>query len=115
LAPGDDQQVVVLTIPVPAAADPRALAVVARFTPATGGSMRTLGEGSFHLEGTGAARVAQGRIALGPGDYQLELAVLDGVSASTGIARLELKLDASRDRFRLSDVTLAREVEPLPF
>lgn len=108
--------VVVVTVPLIRHDPPQASSIVARFRPKDPkGRVRTLAEGSFRTEEFGTDRLAQARIVLEAGDYDLDVAVLDPADAATGLARRTIRVDDSRDRLRVSDVAPAVLLEPVRF
>lgn len=108
--------VVVITVPLIRHEPPQAASIVARFRPKdASGRVRTLAEGSFRTEEFGTDRLAQARIVLPPGEYDLSVAVLDPADAATGLARQTIRVDDSLDRLRLSDVAPVVLLEPLRF
>jgi len=110
--------VVSLTVSVPADAADSRPAILARFTPrdATRTSI-VLGEESFQFEGEGEDRQAQSRSILLPGAYDLIVLAVIPRSSSSSIHKSVLTLtEDERDTgIRLSDVVLARDLEPLPY
>jgi hypothetical protein len=77
---------------------------------------RMLGEDSFWIAtADGQGRVAQGRLVLDPGSYDLTLLVADPVTASTGIHRTTFTVPEASDRLRLSDVIWAGEIASVEY
>ncbi len=106
---------VVLTIGVPASA-PTEPAVIARFSPRDATARpRILAEGSFRLEGSGAERVIQGRLRLDPGTYDLTVMAADPEAVSNGIFHGVVTVPGHDDRLGVSDVCLARVLEPVAY
>jgi GWxTD domain-containing protein len=106
--------VVTVAIPGPSGAEPPS--ILARFAhEGTKTGARILGEGSFRIEGEGDERVAQGRVVLDAVPW--EVTVLS-VEPGTGVSRIfrgRVEPLPVGQALRLSDVVLAREMEPLPF
>jgi len=107
---------VVLTVAMPGPSGVEPPSVLARFSRKgvkTGAQI--LGEGSFRIEGEGDDRVAQGRVLLDAGPW--ELTVLS-VEPGTGLSRIfrgRVEPLPGDQALRLSDVMLARAMDPLPF
>jgi GWxTD domain-containing protein len=76
---------------------------------------RMLGEDSFRVEHVAEQRVAQGRVLLEPGSYDVTVLVADPATASTGMHRTSIRIPEPSDRLRLSDVIWAEELSPLEF
>ncbi len=77
---------------------------------------RMLGEDSFWIAtANGRGRVAQGRLVLDPGSYDLTLLVADPVTAGTGIHRATFTVPQPTDRLRLSDVIWADEIASVEY
>jgi len=106
--------VVTASIPGPPGSEPPS--ILARFAgkPAAGPA-HILGEGSFRIEGDGDDRIAQARVQLEPGTW--ELTVLS-VETGTGVSRIYRGPVAplpSGPALHLSDVVLASSMAPLTF
>jgi GWxTD domain-containing protein len=91
-------------------------AVITRFRPhdATR-KTRMLGEDVFRFERHAGRRVAQSRLLLEPGSYDVTVLVADPTTAGTGMHRTSLRIPEPTDRLRLSDVIWADELSPLEF
>jgi GWxTD domain-containing protein len=76
---------------------------------------RMLGEDSFRVVESGKRRIAQGRLVLDPGTYDITVLVADPATAATGMQRKTIQVPEPTDRLRLSDVVWAVELEPLEF
>lgn len=77
---------------------------------------RMLGEDSFRIAtANGRGRVAQGRLVLEAGAYDLTVLVADPVTTGTGIHRASFTIPEATDRLRLSDVIWADEIAPVEF
>jgi GWxTD domain-containing protein len=89
---------------------------IARFRPhdATR-KTRMLGEDVFRVERLDERRVAQSRLLLEPGTYDVTVLVADPATAGTGMHRASLRIPEPTDRLRLSDVIWADELRPLEF
>jgi len=113
-APQGAGMLAVVTVSIPAGdpADP-VPALLARFS-RKGAEPKILGEGSFRVEGEGAARVGQGRVALDGMPWDVTVLA---VAPDSGISRIyKGRIDPlPASGLRLSDVVLARAMEPLPF
>jgi GWxTD domain-containing protein len=97
-------------------------AVIARLRPlddvigdGTSDSQRVLDEALFKINEKDGYRLAQARIVLPPGEYELTILVADPDTAQTGLLRRELRLGPLSDRFRFSDVVLAHDLESLRY
>jgi len=76
---------------------------------------RLLGENSFRFEQIGERRVAQGRLVLEPGTYDVTVMVVDPTTALPGMARQTIRAPQPSEQMRFSDVSWARELEPLRY
>jgi hypothetical protein len=98
-------------------------AVIARIRPleesyegdGVGSNQRVLDEASFKIDERDGYRVAQARIRVPPGNYELTILVADPDTAQTGLMRRELRLGPLSVRFRFSDVVLAQDIESLRY
>lgn len=91
-------------------------AIVARFVPQDPkGVTRILAEDSFKVAETEGYRVAQGRLALDPGEYTLTVIVADALRAETGLHRTSLELPDAPLTIRLSDAVWAHLVESVEY
>jgi len=98
-------------------------AVIARIRPleetfegdGTSVGQRVLDEASFKISEEEAYRLAQARIRVPSGDYELTILVADPDTAQTGLMRRELHLGPLSERFRFSDVVLARDLDSLRY
>ena len=114
--PDDGRTVAVVTVAIDRIPAPIAPAVVARFRPTEAGRKpRMLGEDAFHLETTDGGRVAQGRLRLEPGSYDVMVLVADPATAATGISRLQLEVPEPRPALSLSDIVWAAELAPVEY
>lgn len=77
--------------------------------------LRVLDEASFKIEEDGEKRVAQARIRLSPGDYELTVMAADSDTAQTGLQRQSLRLPNRSDRMHVSDVIQAFQLESLRY
>jgi len=113
--PEKRQTVAVLTVDLSDAGAGEKPTIVARLTPSDATlAPRLLGEESFRLEEGDGVRLAQGRIALDPGQYTLTLMVADAVKVRTGLFRTTLAAD-DRDDFRFSDIVWASNLQSLAY
>jgi len=78
-------------------------------------SQRLLDEASFKINDQDGYRIAQARILLPPGEYELTILVADPDTAQTGLLRREFRLGPLSSRFRFSDVVMARDLESLRY
>jgi len=114
--PAGSGLLVVLTVAIPGPPGVEPPSILARFSRKgikTGAQI--LGEGSFRIEGEGDERVAQGRVLLDATPW--ELTVLS-VEPGTGLSRIfrgRVEPLPGGQALRLSDVVLARSMDPLPF
>ena len=93
-------------------------ALIARFMPRDATRKpRIIGEGSFRFQTFGSARLAQGRIVLEPGRYDVMVVAADPSDASTALYRGVLVVTPHVDppQLEISDVSLARELEALAY
>lgn len=91
-------------------------ALIARFAPQDATrAPRVLGEGSFRIEGRGRERIAQARLFLEPGTWNLTLLVADPEGISNGLKIAKVEVPAPGGALRLSDVVLASVLEPVPY
>jgi GWxTD domain-containing protein len=113
--PEKRQTVAVLTVDLSDAGAGEKPTIVARLAP-TDAMLppRLLGEESFRLEESDGVRLAQGRIALDPGQYNLTLMVADAVKVRTGLFRSTLSADDHGD-FRFSDIVWASDLQSLAY
>ncbi|HJQ99679.1 MAG TPA: GWxTD domain-containing protein [Candidatus Polarisedimenticolaceae bacterium] len=106
---------VVATVAVPGAAEVPPATVMGRFSrKGAKEGARLLGEGSFRVEGAGAARVVQSRVVLEPGTWDVTLLAVDPVTGSNRVYRGTID-PLPPGTLRTSDVVLARTLEPLPY
>jgi len=112
----EHEQTVVLTLDISNAGQGEKPAILARFAPLDATQRpRLLGEDSFRVVEVGETRLAQGRLALAPGDYTITAMVADPIKVETGLFRGNLKVPDPVERFRFSDVTWALELESLRY
>ena len=91
-------------------------AIVARFVPRDAASgTRVLGEDSFQIAEQEGYRLAQGRIALDPGEYTVTVIVADALRAATGMHQTTLTLPARPETMSFSDPVWAIAVEPVQY
>jgi hypothetical protein len=76
---------------------------------------RFLGEESFRLEGSGATRVAQARIALEPGVWDLTLLSVETGDPRSGVHRGTVEIRPPTDALTISDLVLAQTLEPVAY
>lgn len=117
-APSGDGAVLTLTVSLPPAPQDSPPAIIARVLRqgAPDDDAILLGEGSFRIDGQGADRRAQGRVVLDPGTYGLTVLAVEPDTRTSSIYRGSLVVPAREpDKLAISDVTLARELEPLRY
>jgi hypothetical protein len=116
LHPQRKQTVAVLTVDISEAAEETKPTIVARLAPFDATKPpRLLGEDSFRLVEVDGRRLAQGRITLEQGPYNLTLMVADAIKVRTGLYRGKLSAQAEGDDLRFSDIVWASELESLDF
>lgn len=114
--PEPQQSLVSVTVDISDTAPGEKPAIIARFTHRDATRQpRLLGEDSFRVVQVGDTRVAQGRLSLDPGHYDVTLLVADPVKVRTGLLNIETVVPEPSDRLRLSDVAWASELESLPY
>lgn len=105
----------VVTVAIPSSSDSEPPALIARFTRTSDSKVHLLGEGSFRAEGDGVGRVSQARVVLEAGSWSVTVLAVD---QGTGVSRIfKGKVDPLPGAvpLGLSDVVLARTMEPLQF
>jgi GWxTD domain-containing protein len=116
LHPEKNSTVVVLTVDLGQAAQETKPTIVARLAPFDATKQpRLLGEDSFRVEDGGGRRLAQGRITLEPGPYNLTLMVADAIKVRTGLFRGKVAVQDESADLRFSDIVWASELESLDF
>lgn len=106
--------VVTVAVPGPAGSEPPA--ILARFIKrGATSSTQVLGEGSFRVDGEGDDRVAQGRAALDAGAWDLTVLAVEQDTGVSRIYRGRVDPFPGGSDLRLSDVVVARVMEPLPY
>jgi len=91
-------------------------AVIARFRPRNAQEAeRMLGEDTFRITESSERRVAQSRLDLDPGTYDVTVLVADPNTAATGMHRASFDIPQSTERLRLSDVVWADELAALQY
>lgn len=116
--PEGDNVVVSLTALVPERSDATGRpALIARLLPrGLDGKRVLLGEDSFRFDGSGIDRQAQARVAAEPGSYDLTVLAVYPRSVISSLYRARVRLpDPDDDGVRVSDVAVARSLEPLPY
>jgi GWxTD domain-containing protein len=90
--------------------------VVARFSPRDATrEPRLLGEDSFRIEELDGVRLAQARIVLDAGEYDLTVMALDPMSSVPGMYRGSLRAAEPSSQMRFSDRVWAADLEPLRY
>lgn len=114
--PEERRLTVVLTLDISESGRGEKPAILARFASHDATQIpRLLGEDSFKLIEDGRTRMAQGRLALEPGEYTITAMVADPIKVETGLYRGTVKVLEPVERFRFSDVTWALELDSLRF
>jgi len=110
--PGGGGTVLTVTLAVPEVPnDPRA-AILARLVAlGSAESPIVLGEGSFLLDGKGDNRLAQGRVIIPPGSYELTVLVVVPGTSSSAVYRGPVIIETPSPELHMSDVTLAQRLE----
>jgi GWxTD domain-containing protein len=91
-------------------------AILARFTPDDAErEPRVLGEGSFKVATSGSYRVAQARLALDAGQYELTVVVADPINVKTGIHHTRVAMPDVPQTMRLSDPVWAVEMASVEY
>ncbi len=110
------QTVVVITVELSDPGGSGKPTIVARLAPDDAEERpRLLGEDSFRLTEPTEPRMAQGRIALDPGEYALTVMMADTLRVRTGLFRGTVKVPEPTDRLRFSDIVWASSLESLPY
>jgi GWxTD domain-containing protein len=104
-----------VTVRLPEASADQPPALMARLAPqGSAGTALILGEDSFRIRPEpGGGLVAQARISLQPGKWNMVLVAADSTSLSTGIHKGTVVIPEIGEQFGLSDVVLASRVEPV--
>lgn len=115
--PGSTDTLVVATFPLPGPESPEIRPeIVAQFVAAADPTdTRTLAEGSFRLRGDGERRIGQTRLPLPPGTWNVTLFAVDPQLQSSGLFRGSIVVGPAGPGLALSDVVLARRLEPIPY
>lgn len=112
---GTGKLVAVVTVALPGPEGSAPPTILARFKkPGRDGTERILDEGSFRVAGKAGARVAQGRVALAPGPWDVLVLAVDPASGSNRLYKGRVDPLPSAPLL-LSDVVLARAMQPLPY
>ena len=107
---------VVMTIAAPDAGKNTVPAFISRLSPRDATkAKRFLGEESFRLEGTGAERVAQARVLLEAGVWDVTILAVETGVALSGLHRGTIEVRAPVEPLSVSDLVLARTLEPVPY
>jgi len=114
--PDRERTLAALTVDISDTAPGEKPAIIARFTPFDATRQpRLLGEESFRVWETEASRVAQARIWLDPGAYNMTVLVADPIRVRTGLSKTTVEIPEVVERFRLSDVVWASTLESLDY
>lgn len=106
----------VLTVAAPSGRPGTSTGLIARFAPRDPAlSKRFVGEESFRVQGEGANRVAQARIALEPATWDVTVLVANPDAEKMGVFRGAVEAAKRAPGLALSDVTLANSLEPLAY
>jgi hypothetical protein len=114
--PGRPGTLAVVTVDITDDTPATSPSIIARFAPRDPTrETRLLGEDSFRIVESVGRRVAQGRLVLEPGPYDVTVMVVDPLTALPGLARQTLQIPEASQQLRLSDVLWAAELEPLRY
>ncbi len=114
--PGRTDALVLLTYAIPPAGGETEPALVARLRPrGAGGRERVLSEASFRIETTGRGRVAEARVFLEPGTWELLALVVDPDTGTNAAHREVLEIPERGPALRTSDPAVLSRLEPLPY
>lgn len=113
--PGRDfLAVVTVSIPGPAGVAPPS--VLARFSRKNAAKdAHILGEGSFRVDGDGDDRIAQGRVLLAPGPWDVTVLAVEPASGVSRVYKGRLDPLPTDPAPHLSDIALARVMAPLAY
>lgn len=90
--------------------------IVARFRPeGAAEATRILGEDSFRYVERDGLRLAQGRIVLDPGSYELTMMVVDPARGLAAMHRAPLTVDPPPSTIAISEITLAASLSSLDY
>ena len=117
LHPDELDVIAVVTVDVSDSSEKVSPSVIARFADADdpGRQPKMLGEDAFRVDSVDGKRVAQARLELRPGRYEVTVVVVDPETAATGMQRLSLAVPERSADLRLSDLLWADRLEPLPY
>ncbi len=114
--PGGPGFLAIVTVAIPGGSEVEPPAIIARFVRVGGATgAHILGEGSFRIDGDGDLRVAQARVRL---DSEAWDVTVLAVEPRTGVGRMfrgRVEPLPGGSALHLSDVVLARALEPLSF
>ncbi len=103
---------VVITVAAPEGKSSRPPTFIARMSPRDPSrTKRFLTEESFRLEGAGAERVAQARIIVDPGAWDVTVLSSEPDVTTNGIHQGKIEVSAAAEGIALSDVVLAQTLE----
>jgi hypothetical protein len=109
-------QIVVVTVDLSDSGGSDKPTIVARFAPSEATQrVRLLGEDSFRLTEPSEQRMAQGRIALDPGQYAMTVMLADALKVRTGLFRSSIEVPEPSEDLRFSDIVWASNLESLPY
>jgi len=112
--PDSGETLVAVTVDISSSSLEKRPAIIARFTHEQG-DVRILGEDSFKIAEKDDRKLAQGRLRLAPGDYELTVMVADPIAVKTGMHRSIVSAPQMIERMRFSDVTWVTALEPLAY
>lgn len=114
--PGGSAFLAIVTVAIPGAASVEPPSIIARFAGrADTKATQILGEGSFRVEGDGEMRVAQARVLLDPVSWDLTVLAVEPKTGVSRIFRGRVDPIPRSVELHLSDLVLARAMEPLPY
>jgi hypothetical protein len=106
--------IVTVSIPGPPGVEPPT--IIARFShKGVKTGAHVLGEGSFRIENDGDERIAQARVSLDATPWEVTVLAVEPGTGVSRIYRGRVEPLPSGSALRLSDIVLARSLEPLPF
>lgn len=106
----------VLTVAAPEGKSHKPPTFITRFAPRDPArTKRFLTEESFRLEGAGPDRVAQARLIVDPGVWDVTLLSSEPDATTNGIHQVKVEVPLPVDGIALSDVVLAQALEPAAY
>lgn len=113
---GNNRLLLVVSVAVPGADGAAKPGIIARLAPRDATrETRYVGEDSFRVEGSGPERTAQARVRVEPGTWDLTVLTAEPNVRTSGLYKSVVVVPAPENRLHLSDVVLARSLEPLSY